>query len=215
MPVSIPNESAAYRTARNELLQAELALRAQTEKVAALRRALPAGGRVAETYVFRSTSGASASLLDLFGQHSTLAVYSLMYGPDSEAACPMCAAILDGWRGQVSHVQARLGFAVVAQSSPERLAALQIAKGWQDLPLYSAAGSSYQQDYLGESSEGAQLPMLHVFTRSDGGIRHFWGSEMLFEPSPWQPRHVDALWPMWNLFDLTPEGRGDHMPSQL
>ncbi len=22
------------------------------------------------------------------------------------------------------------------------------------------------------------------------------------------PRHVDLLWPLWNLFDLTPEGRG-------
>ena len=21
-------------------------------------------------------------------------------------------------------------------------------------------------------------------------------------------RHVDMLWPVWNLFDLTPEGRG-------
>ncbi|OED49447.1 hypothetical protein AB838_06370 [Rhodobacteraceae bacterium (ex Bugula neritina AB1)] len=80
--------------------------------------------------------------------------------------------------------------------------------------LFSAEGTRYQQDYLGENDEGAQLPMLHIFTRSDDGIRHFWGSEMLFEPSPWQPRHVDALWPMWNLFDLTPDGRGDHMPGQ-
>ncbi|WP_424977119.1 DUF899 family protein [Leisingera sp. S232] len=126
----------------------------------------------------------------------------------------MCAAFLDGWRGQVSHLQARMAIAVVAQSSPERLAALQAEKNWQELPLYSAEGTRYQQDYLGENDEGAQLPMLHVFTQSDDGIRHFWGSEMLFEPSPWQPRHVDALWPMWNLFDLTPDGRGDHMPGQ-
>jgi predicted dithiol-disulfide oxidoreductase (DUF899 family) len=21
-------------------------------------------------------------------------------------------------------------------------------------------------------------------------------------------RHVDSIWPLWNLFDLTPEGRG-------
>jgi len=23
-------------------------------------------------------------------------------------------------------------------------------------------------------------------------------------------RHVDLLWPLWNLFDLTPEGRGEN-----
>jgi len=214
MPVSLPNESAAYRAARNELLKAELALRAQTEEVAALRRALPAGGKVAENYTFRSTSGSELSMLDLFGKHSTLAIYSLMYGPEAKAACPMCAAFLDGWRGQVCHTQGRMGFAVVSQSPPERLAALQAEKGWQELPLFSAAGTSYQRDYLAENEDGAQLPMLHVFTRSGDAIRHFWGSEMFFEPSPWQPRHVDALWPMWNLFDLTPEGRGDHMPNQ-
>jgi len=22
------------------------------------------------------------------------------------------------------------------------------------------------------------------------------------------PRHVDMIWPLWNLFDVTPEGRG-------
>ncbi|MEW2912056.1 DUF899 family protein [Leisingera sp. JC11] len=214
MPVSFPNESVAYRTARNELLKAELALRAQTEDVAARRRALPPGGLIGDDYVFRSTCGTSVSLQDLFCGHSTLAIYSLMYGPDAKAACPMCSAFLDGWRGQIAHTQARMGFAVVAQSSPERLAALQEAKGWQDLPLYSAEGTTYQRDYLAENGSGAQLPMLHVFRRTADTIRHFWGSEMFFEPSPWQPRHIDALWPMWNLFDLTPEGRGDHMPNQ-
>lgn len=42
-----PNESAEYRAARDALLEAEIALRRQTEAVAALRRALPPGGPVA------------------------------------------------------------------------------------------------------------------------------------------------------------------------
>ncbi len=44
-----PNESVSYRSARNRLLRAELALRRQIEKVAAMRRELPAGGAVLET----------------------------------------------------------------------------------------------------------------------------------------------------------------------
>lgn len=213
MPVKLPNESPAYRKARQKLLEAEVALRARTEEVAALRRSLPPGGEVTGAYQFTGTDGAAATMADLFGPHGTLAVYSLMYGPGATSACPMCSAFLDGLLGQVSHVTARMGLAVVAQSAAPRLAELQAQKGWQALPLYSAAGSSYQRDYLAENSEGAQLPMLHVFTRSGDGIRHFWGSEMFFEPSPWHPRHIDQLWPMWNLFDLTPEGRGSHMPA--
>src|SRR6185295_17629688 len=50
--VCFPNESAEYRTARNALLEAEIALRRQLEAVAAQRRALPPGGAVPEDYAF-------------------------------------------------------------------------------------------------------------------------------------------------------------------
>jgi predicted dithiol-disulfide oxidoreductase (DUF899 family) len=58
---------------------------------------------------------------------------------------------------------------------------------------------------------GWQRPMLNVFHRDDGVIRHFWGSELFYAPwDPGQdPRHVGTLEPVWNLFDLTPEGRPD------
>ena len=51
-PMAFPNESPAYRQARNALLDAEIALRRQTEAVAAMRRALPPGGAVPEDYSF-------------------------------------------------------------------------------------------------------------------------------------------------------------------
>ena len=41
-PLRFPNETADYRGARDELLKAEIALVDQIEKVAAMRRALPA-----------------------------------------------------------------------------------------------------------------------------------------------------------------------------
>ena len=50
--LSYPNESAEYRKARNALLQAEIALRAQIEAVAVQRRQLPPGGAVPQDYVF-------------------------------------------------------------------------------------------------------------------------------------------------------------------
>jgi predicted dithiol-disulfide oxidoreductase (DUF899 family) len=59
------------------------------------------------------------------------------------------------------------------------------------------------------------MPMLNVFHHDgDGAIRHFWGSEVLYvPPEPGQEyRHNDLLDPLWNMLDLTPEGRGDFHP---
>jgi predicted dithiol-disulfide oxidoreductase (DUF899 family) len=52
--------------------------------------------------------------------------------------------------------------------------------------------------------------MLNVFHREDGVIRHIWDSEMLFAPvdSGQDPRHVGTIEPLWNIFDLVPDGRG-------
>jgi len=55
--IRFPQESDEYRQARDELLQAELALRHQIEEVAALRRKLPLGGEAPEDYAFDESSG--------------------------------------------------------------------------------------------------------------------------------------------------------------
>jgi predicted dithiol-disulfide oxidoreductase (DUF899 family) len=54
------------------------------------------------------------------------------------------------------------------------------------------------------------MPMLNVFVRRDGKIYHTYGTELLYAPkrTGQDGRHVDAIWPLWNMFDFTPEGRG-------
>jgi predicted dithiol-disulfide oxidoreductase (DUF899 family) len=61
------------------------------------------------------------------------------------------------------------------------------------------------------------LPMLNVFHRDRGTIRHFWASELLDAPTePGEdPRHVGTIEPLWNLFDLTREGRPADWYEQL
>jgi predicted dithiol-disulfide oxidoreductase (DUF899 family) len=46
-------------------------------------------------------------------------------------------------------------------------------------------------------------------------IHHTYSSELLYAPREegQTPRHVDSIWPIWSLFDLTHEGRGDWNPS--
>src|SRR5271168_5380304 len=65
-----PNENAAYRKARNELLVEEIELRRNIERVAAQRRALPPGGEVPKDFEFISESG-PVRLSSLFGERNT------------------------------------------------------------------------------------------------------------------------------------------------
>lgn len=217
--VRLPGESAAYRAARDRLLQAELELRRQTEAVAQQRRALPLGGEVPKDYLFHEGPAALAEdgparpvrLAELFAPgKDTLVVYSFMYGPKMAAACPMCTSMLDGLNGQVVHATQRTNLVVVAKSPIARIREHARARGWNRLRLLSSADNTYNTDYLGETPEGNQMPALNVFVRRGGKVLHSYCTEMLYAPSePGQNgRHVDSIWPLWNLLDFTPEGRG-------
>ncbi len=220
-----PNETNSYRQARNELLQAEIDLRRQVEKVATMRRQLPLGGEIPEDYVFdegasdindaRTVRQVRLSQLFQTGK-DTLVIYSFMFGPKMKAACPMCSCMLDGLNGNAHHAAQRINLAVVAKSPLERIRNFARERGWDRLRLLSSANNNYNRDYYGENAEGGQQPTLSVFVRRDGKIHHFWSSEMVITPpDPGQnQRHIDMIWPLWNLLDCTPEGRGsDWFPS--
>jgi predicted dithiol-disulfide oxidoreductase (DUF899 family) len=229
MRVVFPGESEEYRTARDRLLEREIGLRRELEAVAAQRRELPPGGVVPEDYVFEGAGATEMRLSDLFepGKDS-LAIYSFMFprdpgddrpGPEplAEGPCPSCVALLDQLDGAVPHVQPHINFAVVAKTSVERVLRFAAERGWRNLHLLSSAANSYNRDYLAETAEGHQRPMLNVFHRDGEAIRHFWGSELFYAPTDGDqdPRHVGTLEPVWNLFDMTPEGRGGDWDEQL
>ena len=208
-----PNEPAEYRARREELCRAEADLRDQAERVAALRRELPLGGKVYKDYAFERVgpdgSIETVRLSGLFSPgKSTLVVYSYMFGPAMEAPCPLCTSLIDGFDAQAPHVRDRVDMVVVAKSHIERVMDFAVSRGWRRVPLLSSSKNSYNADYWGEDAEENQLPMINVFVKREDGVYHFWGSELLYAASEGQPRHVDLLWPLWNILDLTPEGRG-------
>jgi predicted dithiol-disulfide oxidoreductase (DUF899 family) len=225
-----PNESTAYREARNALLAEEMELRRQVERVAAHRRALPKGGEVKEDYVFEGESG-QVRLSKLFAPgKETLAVYSFMFGPERERPCPGCTHFLDALEGSTRHILQRINLVVVAKSPVSRLQAFARERGWRQLRLLSTAGNNYDRDYFGDSTalgaamrdqqefkpgEEWDMPVLNVFHIEGSTVRHFWGSELLYvPPEPGQEyRHNDLLDPLWNMLDVTPEGRGDFHPK--
>lgn len=212
--MKFPNEGKAYRTKRANLLREEIALRRHIEKVAAARRKLPLGGKVPEDYVFESEQG-NVRLSDLFRNGDTLVAYSFMYGPNMAAPCPMCSSMLDALNGNAKHVGARTNLVVIARSSIGRILEFARARGWNNLRLLSSAGNTYNLDYHGEDVGGAQWPMMNVFVRRKGVVRHSWASEMMgAKADPGQnDRHIDLIWPLWNVLDLTPEGRGNWYPK--
>lgn len=81
----------------------------------------------------------------------------------------------------------------------------------------SSRNNTYNRDYHAEAPDGEQLPILNVFTRERDDFRHRWASELLFAPGEQgeETRHVDSLWPIWNVLDMTPDGReaGSDFPA--
>jgi predicted dithiol-disulfide oxidoreductase (DUF899 family) len=219
--VRFPNEPAEYRAARDALTQAETELTRKIEEVAALRRSLPPGGAVLEDYIFtEGPAGLAADaptrqvrLSELFGDHEALLLYSFMYSQDMSRPCQMCTSLLDGLDGAAPDVLERAGFAVVAKSPIDRLRQYARERGWVNLRLVSSAGTSYNSDYHGEDEHGDQVSRMNVFTRDGREIRHFWATEQSAELPGQEDRHVDTIWPLWNLLDLTPAGRGDWHPA--
>lgn len=158
----------------------------------------------------------------------TLVIYSFMFprspgdtrpGPASgetarlplaETPCASCTSILDSLDGAAPHLAQRVNLAVVAKSDPERIGNFARERGWRHLRLLSSAENTYNHDYHAESPEGAQLPILNVFVRDEDTIRHSWATELMFaaRDEGEDPRHVDLMWPIWNVLDMTPEGRG-------
>jgi predicted dithiol-disulfide oxidoreductase (DUF899 family) len=245
MGITFPGESAEYRATRNSLLEREIELRRQIEDVAARRRALPPGGLLKQDYVFDVMANghpAKIKFSELFRPGTnTLITYNFMfprYPTDTRDApihgetaklkkadtpCPSCSALIDSFDGAAEHVEAAgFNFVIVANTSIDRLTAFARDRGWTHARFVSSANNGFKRDYHG-AIEGGQQPVMTVFHRYPDGIRHFWSSEMVYGKSdPGQDHRgngsVDTL---WNLMDLTPEGRPagfkiqpqDHMPS--
>ena len=202
-----PNETRAYREARDALLLDEQELVDKVKSVAARRRRLPLGGQLKEDYVFEWATegmvGKPVKFSELFGDKTTLLLYSFMFGPNWDNPCLSCTSLVDGFDRSWYQVTRDAAFVAIAKAPADRIHAWAKERGWSQMALVSGFHSPFQADYQCQgASDDMQLPVMHVFTRRDGKIFHFWATELT-------SNHVDTVWPYWNLMDFTPEGRPD------
>jgi predicted dithiol-disulfide oxidoreductase (DUF899 family) len=202
-----------YAAKRKELREAELELMRHRERVAALRRDLPPGDAV-DDYVFvDAEDGREVRLSELVTPGRSLILYHYMYGKAQNEPCPMCSMWIDGYNAIAHHVQQRSDFVVLAAADVDQLRDVAKKRAWTNIRLLSAGTSSFKKDFGSEDDDGGQIESVSVFTRDgNGAVRHFYTGSAELAPDV-RERGIDLLSPVWNLFDLTPEGRGDWYPS--
>jgi predicted dithiol-disulfide oxidoreductase (DUF899 family) len=219
---NLPNESPEYLSAREGLRHAEIELMKQREKVAELRRALPKGATI-QDYEFLEgpavlDSGDAPArrvrLSELFtASDRSLLVYHFMFGKKQTNPCPMCTAWIDSLNGVAHHLAQNLDLAIIAAADLAPLRAHARKRGWDRLRLLSAGESTFKYDLGSEDRDGQQDSTISVFTKAnDGTLRHF------YSVHPWlatdiKERGIDEYNPIWNILDLTPQGRGNFYAS--
>jgi predicted dithiol-disulfide oxidoreductase (DUF899 family) len=170
-----------WLAARKSLLVLEKEETRRRDAVNAERRRLPMV-RVDEDYVFTGPQG-DVSLADLFGVHAQLVVQHVMYDPEWEDACPGCTGSLDELNQPfLEHMAHRnTAFVAVSRAPYPKLAAYQEKRGWDFLPWYSSAGSSFNYDY-NVSSDPAVAPVVINYRNADE-LRAAGMAEFADEPS--------------------------------
>ena len=214
---NLANESEEYLAKRDELRIAELELMRQRERVAQLRRSLPQGAPIAD-YEFQEgpadlnagdTPVRTVRLSELFtAPGRSLVIYHFMYGKKNTKPCPMCTLLIDGWNGVAHHLAQNVDVAIVAAADPPALRAHARARGWDNLRLLSCGSNTFKYDLRSEDREGRQDSTVSVFARDRGGLRHFYTAHPSLSPEV-RERGLDLLIPVYNILDITPQGRGD------
>lgn len=208
-PILMPGAGGAYRQSRERLREAEIQLRERIEEVAAMRRALPPGP-VVRDYEFVEGSKRVA-LSELFASDRPhLILYHLMYWSKRDEFCNMCSAWIDGYNGIAPHLTQRVNFAIASRAPFDVLKVWAEHRGWNRLRLLSSS-SDFARDIGAEDENGDPDSTIVAFAKDGDCIRHTYTAHAMLDD---RQRGIDLLSPIWNLLDLTPQGRGkDWYPS--
>jgi predicted dithiol-disulfide oxidoreductase (DUF899 family) len=219
---NLTNESAEYLAKREELRLAEIESMRLRERVAELRRQLPEGATI-QDYEFEEgpatldagdSPAKKVKLSELFtSPDRSVVIYHFMFGKKQTEPCPMCTLWIDGLNGVAHHLAQNVDFAIAAAADLPTLREFARKRDWDNLRLLSCGASTFKYDLGSEDREGNQDSTISVFTRDkDGTLRHFYSAHPRLAEDI-NERGLDLLNPIWNVLDLTPQGRGDWYAS--
>src|ERR671918_2049666 len=213
---NLTNESPEYLAKREEVRVAEIELMRQRERVAELRRQLPKGATIQDYEFLEGPTSlddddepvTKVRLSELFtAPDRSLVIYHFMYGKKQTNPCPMCTAWIDSFNGVAHHLAQNIDLAIVAAADPATLRAHARTRGWDKLRLLSAGESTFKYDLGSEDREGGQDSTISVFTLDkQGTVRHFYSVHPRLAHNI-ETRGIDEYNPIWNVLDLTPQGR--------
>ena len=206
-----------WLAARKELLAKEKELTRRRDALNAERRRLPMV-EVTKTYTF-DRPGGPVTLAELFGDRLQLIVQHIMFGPDWDAACPVCTTFMNELSQPILDRLAdrQTAYVLVSRAPLAKLQAYADSRGW-DVPWYSSLGSDFNYDFqvtldknrpqldynyravpeaLGDA-DSTELPGVSCFLRDGEQIYHTYSTFA---------RGTDALGSSYSLLDLTAMGR--------
>jgi predicted dithiol-disulfide oxidoreductase (DUF899 family) len=206
-----------WQRACADFLAKEKELTRLSDEVARQRHELP-WTKVDKNYVFEGPQG-KVTLADLFGDHSQLAIYHFMLGPDWAEGCKSCSYLADHMDGAVVHLRARdLSLVLVSRAPMATIAAFNKRMGWQ-IPWFSSVGNDFnrdfgvtftQQEVVGKAKSynfGTQSP----YSDENPGMSFFYKdpSGTVFHTYSAYARGLDALLTAYVILDRAPKGRDE------
>jgi predicted dithiol-disulfide oxidoreductase (DUF899 family) len=215
-----------WQAARDRLLAREKEHTHMADELARERRELP-WLRVDKDYTLQTADGPK-TLAELFDGRSQLVIYHIMFGPDYDAACPVCSSIADSFNGVLEHLKARdVTMISVSQAPLDKLLAFRERMGW-DFNWASSFESEFNSDFehsltreqtaawvpgappqvtrfaedCGTDAAGymAQRPGLSVFARQEGEVYLTYASTA---------RGLEVVMTYYGILDRVPLGRNE------
>ena len=206
-----------YVKVRKEILKREKQLTIMRDHIARDLQALP-WVRVSKDYVFAYKDDEKGpvmhrSLTDMFGDREDLVVYHLMLDEGWDGPCSICSLWLDGFNGQLPHIQSKAAFVCIAKAPCDSFPAILKEKGWH-FRIYSSKDNAFNKDFRVEHTSNEELKCYNFGTgwahpagQLPGvSIFHKVGDEIFFTNGVYS-RGLDALNMTHAIFDMLPYGR--------
>jgi predicted dithiol-disulfide oxidoreductase (DUF899 family) len=200
-----------------DFLAKEKELTRMSDEVARRRRELP-WTKVDKGYVFDSPQG-KKSLWDLFGEHSQLATYHFMLGPDWTEGCKGCSYVTDHMDGALEHLGGRdLSLVLVSRAPLTTIGAFKKRMGWH-LPWVSSGGNDFNRDFavtftkeeLASGAKSYNFGTRAPYSDENPGMSFFYKdpSGTIFHTYSVYGRGLDALLGTYVILDRAPKGRDE------